>query len=88
MKNPWIDIENILSLIAKIQTFQLHLSSGECISYRLNWEIIREESAGKMTAEWMELILRQLFHWNPQRFDKFLWDKESDFAYIAKRNNL
>ncbi len=85
MKNPWIDIENILSLIAKNPNISdLHLSSGECISYRLNWEIIREESAGKMTAEWMELILRQLFHWNPQRFDKFLWDKESDFAYIAK----
>ncbi|HRU49910.1 MAG TPA: PilT/PilU family type 4a pilus ATPase [Candidatus Absconditabacterales bacterium] len=85
MKNPGIDIENILSLIAKNPNISdLHLSSGECISYRLNGEIIREESAGKMTAEGMELILRQLFHGNPQRFDKFLGDKESDFAYIAK----
>lgn len=32
----------------------------------------------------MEIILRQLLRNNPQRFDKFLADKESDFAYIAK----
>ncbi len=85
MENPWIDIEKILWLIAKNPNISdLHLSSGECISYRLNWEIIREESAGKMTSEAMELILRQLFQWNPQRFDKFLWDKEADFAYISR----
>ena len=85
MENPGIDIEKILSLIAKNPNISdLHLSSGECISYRLNGEIVREDTAGKLTSEWMELILRQLFQWNPQRFDKFLWDKESDFAYISR----
>ncbi len=85
MENPWLDIEKILWLIAKNSNISdLHLSSGECISYRLNGEIIREESAGKLTSEGMEIILRQLFQWNPQRFDKFLGDKESDFAYISK----
>ncbi|MDR0369056.1 MAG: hypothetical protein LBH96_00530 [Candidatus Peribacteria bacterium] len=32
----------------------------------------------------MEIILRQLFKNNPQRFDKFLVDKEADFAYVSK----
>jgi twitching motility protein PilT len=32
----------------------------------------------------MEIILRQLFKNNPQRFEKFLADKEADFAYVAK----
>ena len=32
----------------------------------------------------MEIILRQLFKNNPQRFDKFLADKEADFAYVSK----
>ena len=32
----------------------------------------------------MEIILKQLFQWNPQRFEKFLWDKEADFAYISR----
>ncbi len=32
----------------------------------------------------MEIILRQLFKNNPQRFEKFLADKERDFAFIAK----
>lgn len=85
MENLGIDIEKILALIAKNPNISdLHLSSGECISYRLNGEIVREESAGKLTSEWMEIILRQLFQWNPQRFDKFLWDKEADFAYISR----
>ncbi|MBQ7075065.1 hypothetical protein IJM86_08780 [bacterium] len=32
----------------------------------------------------MEIILRQLLKNNPQRFEKFLSDKEADFAYISK----
>lgn len=79
------DIEQILTLIEKNSNISdLHLSGGESIAYRLNWEVIREEQAGKLSNESMELILRQLFAWNPQRFDKFLWDKEADFAYISK----
>lgn len=79
------DIEQILSLIEKnVNISDLHLSGGESIAYRLNGEVIREEKAGKLSNESMELILRQLLAGNPQRFDKFLWDKEADFAYISK----
>ncbi len=79
------DIEQILALIEKNPNISdLHLSWGESISYRLNGEIIREEKAGKLSNESMEIILRQLFQGNPQRFDKFLGDKEADFAYISK----
>lgn len=80
-----IDIEEILSLISKNQNISdIHISWDEAIAYRLNWEIIRQEQAGKLTNENIEIILRQLFQWNPQRFDRFLADKESDFAYISK----
>jgi len=79
------DIESILKLITKNQNISdLHLSGGENIAYRLNWEIIREKEAGKLTQETMEIILRQLLQGNPQRYDKFLWDKDIDFAFIAK----
>jgi len=79
------DIEQILALIEKNPNISdLHLSGGESISYRMNGEIIREETAGKLSNESMEIVLRQLFQWNPQRFDKFLWDKEADFAYVSK----
>lgn len=79
------DIEQILALIEKIANISdLHLSWGESISYRLNGEIIREETAGKLSNESMEIVLRQLFQGNPQRFDKFLGDKEADFAYVSK----
>ncbi len=79
------DIEEILALIEKNPNISdLHLSGGESISYRSNGEIFREENAGKLSNESMEIVLRQLFQWNPQRFDKFLWDKEADFAYVSK----
>jgi hypothetical protein len=50
----------------------------------MNGEIIREETAGELSNESMEIVLRQLFQGNPQRFDKFLGDKEADFAYVSK----
>lgn len=79
------DIEQILALIEKNPNISdLHLSGGENISYRLNGEIVREETAGKLSNESMEIVLRQLFQWNPQRFDKFLGDKEADFAYVSR----
>ncbi|MEI6425770.1 MAG: PilT/PilU family type 4a pilus ATPase [Candidatus Absconditabacteria bacterium] len=80
-----IDVEQILALIDKNPNISdLHLSGGESIAYRMNGEIIREQQAGKLTNEIMELLMKQLFEGNPQRFDKFMSDKEADFAYIAK----
>lgn len=80
-----VDVEDIMGLIEKNSNISdLHLSWGESIAYRLNWEIVRQEQAGKITNENIEIILRQLFQWNPQRFDKFLADKEVDFAYLSK----
>ncbi len=79
------DIESILQLITKNPNISdLHLSWWEFISYRLNGEIIRETKAWKITQEMIEVILRQLFQGNPQRFDKFLGDKDVDFAYVSK----
>lgn len=79
------DIEQILMLIEKNPNISdLHLSWGEIICYRLNGEIIKQESAGKLSNEGVEIILRQLFQGNPQRFDKFLGDKEADFAYVSR----
>ncbi|MEI8090692.1 MAG: hypothetical protein WCG98_00025 [bacterium] len=67
------DIEQILVLIEKNPNISdLHLSGGEGVSYRLNGEIVREEQAGKISNEAIEVVLRQLFQGNPQRFDKFL----------------
>ena len=85
MQGIWLDIESILKLIANNQNISdLHLSAGECVAYRLNGEIIRKEELGKIWDENMEILLKQLFKNNPQRYDKFLVDKEADFAYVAK----
>ena len=85
MQGIWLDIESILKLIANNQNISdLHLSAGEFVAYRMNWEIIRKEELWKIWEEAMEIILRQLFKNNPQRFDKFLGDKEADFAYVSK----
>lgn len=85
MINNWFDIEKILPIIEQVPNISdLHLSSWDCISYRLNWEIVKREDAWMLTTEWMEIILKQLFQWNPQRFEKFLGDKEADFAYVSR----
>ncbi len=87
MERIWMDIESILSLVENNHNISdIHLSSGENIAYRLNGDIHREEEAGILTNENVELFLKQLFQWNPQRFNKFLWDKEADFAYISRNN--
>ena len=79
------DVEQILALIEKNPWISdLHLSGDESIAYRLNGEIVREEQAGKLSNESVEVILRQLFQGNPQRFDKFLGDRDVDFAYVSK----
>jgi len=87
MQGIWLDIESILKLIASNQNISdLHLSAGEFPAYRLNGEIIRREELWQIWDENMEILLKQLFKNNPQRFDKFLVDKESDFAYLSKDN--
>ena len=85
MINNWFDVEKILPIIEQNPNISdLHLSSGDSLSYRLNWEIIKRSDVWIMTTEWMEIVLKQLFQWNPQRFEKFLWDKEADFAYVSR----
>lgn len=85
MQGIWLEIESILKLIADNQNISdLHMSAGELVAYRLNGEIVRKEEMGRIWDENMEIILRQLFKNNPQRFDKFLADKEADFAYVSK----
>jgi twitching motility protein PilT len=79
-----LNIESILSLIANNNNISdLHLSGGECIAFRMNGEIIRQEQAGKLSNEAMEVILKQLMNGNPKRYEKFLSDKDTDFSYIS-----
>lgn len=83
--NNKINIEKILELIEKNDNISdLHLSGEEPIAYRINGDIVRKVEAGIIKNEVVELMLRQLLNGNPQRFDKFLGDKDIDFAYVSK----
>ncbi len=78
-------IDSILELIEKNPYISdLHLAAGEVIAYRKNGEIIREESAGIVSTESMELIIRHLLQKDPQRFDNYLGEKDIDFAYVSQ----
>lgn len=82
-----MDIEGILAPVSQNSNISdLHLSAGERVAYRLNGEIVRKEELGVISDEQMEILLKQLFRNNPQRYDKFLADKEADFAYLSKLN--
>ncbi len=87
MQGIWLEIETVLKLISENPNISdLHLSAGDSVAFRFNGEIVKKEELWKISDENMEIILKQLFNNNPQRFEKFLWDKEADFAYIAKND--
>ena len=85
MNTVRVDIDSILAGIAENPNISdLHLTCSGKSSYRLNGDIIKDEKIPIINSENMEIILKQLFQNNAQNFDKFICDKESDFAYEGK----
>ena len=85
MNTVRVDIDLILSEFAENPNISdLHLTCSGRSSYRLNWDIVKDEKIPLINSENMEIILKQLFQNNAQNFDKFICDKESDFAYEGK----
>lgn len=79
-----LDIESLLSRIEQNPNISdLHLTAGEVICYRVNGEIVKQSDAGVLGIEAMEIIIRQLLQWDPQRFDNYLGNKDVDFAYVS-----
>lgn len=80
-----VDIHAVLLEIEKDEYISdLHLAANEYISYRRNWDIIKQFDAPKLTTEAIELILRVLMEKTPENFSKFWSDKDMDFSYISK----
>ena len=80
-----INIETILGLVTGNDAVSdIHLAGEESIALRINGDIQRYEQAGKINSEMMEIILKQLMRGDPKMFDKFMGDKDADFAYIGK----
>lgn len=85
MNNIRVDIDAILSLISQNPNISdLHLTCSGQSSYRLNGDIFKDPKLPVLNNEAMEIILKQLFQNNVQNFDKFICDKESDFAYEGR----
>lgn len=80
-----VDIDAILSLIGSNPNISdIHLTCRGKSSYRLNGDIIKDDKIPLLDQESMEILLKQLLHNNVQNFDKFICDKEADFAYEGK----
>lgn len=80
-----VDIDSILANLAWDPNISdIHLTCSGKSSYRLNGDIIKDDKIPLLNNENMEIILKQLFQNNVQNFDKFICDKESDFAYEGK----
>ena len=85
MNTVRVDIDSVLSEIAGNPNISdLHLTCSGRSCYRLNGDIVKDEKIPLINNENMEIILKQLFQNNAQNFDKFICDKESDFAYEGK----
>jgi len=84
---PWLsdnlNIDNILSQIsAKENISDIHISTDEYISLRLNGEVKKMTDQPKLTEEMVEIIVKQLMCWNQKAFEKFVSDREADFSFI------
>lgn len=85
MNTVRVDIDSILAEFAGNPNISdLHLTCSGRSSYRLNGDIVKDGKIPLINSENMEIILKQLFQNNVQNFDKFICDKESDFAYEGK----
>jgi twitching motility protein PilT len=79
------DVQKILEIAeANPNISDIHLSANQAVAFRINGEINRQEDAGVLGIEAMEIIIRQLLDGDPQRFDNFLWNKDNDFAFTSK----
>ena len=79
-----IRIDDILLSIAKNDAISdIHVSSGEYVSFRKNWDIVKYTRLPKLTDEQMDIIAKQLMKWNIKAFEKFVADREADLSYIT-----
>lgn len=78
-----INIEQILSQISwKDNVSDIHLSTGDYISFRVSWDIKKMENLPQLTQEMMELVVKQLMKWNTKAYEQFVSDREADFSFI------
>lgn len=80
-----IDIDKIIDIMATNDAVSdLHIAADDYISYRVNWEIVKQVQFGKLSNEFMELAIRHLMQSDSDRVAKFWAQKDMDFAYISK----
>ena len=85
MNTTRVDIDSILAIISNNPSnSDININRKEKSSYRINGEIFKDPNLPVLNYEAMEIILKQLLQNNVQNFDKFITDKESDFAYEGK----
>ncbi len=84
---PWLsdnlNIDNILSQISSKENISdIHVSTDEYISLRINGEVKKMTDQPKLTEEMVEIIVKQLMCGNQKAFEKFVSDREADFSFI------
>lgn len=79
-----INIEAILQKISTNESVSdIHIWAEDYIAFRINGEIQKYDKIGKLPEEYVEIMLKHLMKWNQKAYEKFVWDKESDFSYVA-----
>ncbi|MBP6910023.1 Flp pilus assembly complex ATPase component TadA [Patescibacteria group bacterium] len=79
-----VNIEAILSKISSNEAVSdIHISSDEYISFRVNGEIQKYEKTSRLAEEYVEIMLKHLMKGNQKAYEKFVGDKEADFSYIS-----
>jgi twitching motility protein PilT len=80
-----LEITTLIDLMAKNDTISdLHISAGDYVAYRINWDIVKQLQFWIISSEFMELFLKHLMQSDSDKIAKFWAEKDMDFAYIAK----
>jgi twitching motility protein PilT len=82
-----LEITTLIDIIAKDDTISdLHVSAGDCVAYRMNWDIVKQKQFWIVSTEFMELFLKYLMQLDSDKIAKFWAEKDMDFSYIDKNS--
>lgn len=79
-------IWNILDYAIKFWASDIHITEWKPLIFRIDWVLKSNENSWIITSEKIKKILDELMNWNNLNLEKFLKQRDIDFAYIYNEN--
>ncbi len=84
-ENNQITLDSILTFVNQEDKISdVHLAWWEYISFRYNWDIVKQSNFWKINDELIKSFVLQSMSNNQEKFEKFLKTRDEDYSYISK----